>query len=489
MKAVLTRFVLASLVIVSTPAMAVTRYVNLNNPNPTSPYTSWSTAATNIQDAIDVAVPEDTVSVTNGVYNFGARLVAGVTASNRVAVTLAVSVESVNGPNVTVIEGYQVPGLTNGPSAVRCVYLANGARLTGFTLTNGATEATTGNGGGVRFQTASVVSNCVLTGNSADSGGGGAYGGGTLINCTLSNNWARLNGGGAYGCLLSYCVLTRNATKGQGGGTIQGTLNGCTLTGNSASNYGGGAYAGNLTNCTIVGNWAGLRGGGVDNILRMFNCIVYFNTVGSSGITSSSNYWDSPMRYSCTSPMFNGPGNITNAPLFVDQAGSNYRLQSNSPCINSALNASTAGIKDLDGNPRIVGGTVDMGAYEYQGTGSSISYAWLQQYGLPLDGSADANDTDGDGMDNYGEWRSDTNPINAASVLRMVSATNSAIGVIVAWESVATRSYWLERATNLGVDSVFKPIATNISGAAGTKSFTDTSATNGGPYFHRVGVY
>jgi len=53
-------------------------------------------------------------------------------------------------------------------------------------------------------------------------------------------------------------------------------------------------------------------------------------------------------------------------------AGSDLHLQSNSPCINSGNNAFASGV-DLDSKARISGGTVDMGAYEYESPASRIS--------------------------------------------------------------------------------------------------------------------
>src|SRR5438270_4063588 len=94
-------------------------YVNPANSVPAAPYNSWSAAATNIQDAVDAASAGDTILVTNGTYNFGAR-VALDGSTNRVWVGAAVTLQSVNGSASTLIDGAKL---------MRCVYLTNGARL------------------------------------------------------------------------------------------------------------------------------------------------------------------------------------------------------------------------------------------------------------------------------------------------------------------------------------------------------------------------
>ena len=145
------------------------------------------------------------------------------------------------------------------------------------------------------------------------------------------------------------------------------------------------------------------------------------------------------------------------------------------------------GPTDLDGNPRTVSGTVDIGAYEYQGPGSVISYAWLRQYGLPTDGPADYADPNHDGMNNWQEWVCGTCPTNAQSALRLLFAAPAGTNVMVIWQSVAGVSYFLERSTNLTAISPFTLLATNLPGQPGATSFTDTNAASLSPLFYRVG--
>ncbi len=362
-------------------------------------------------------------------------------------------------------------------------------------------------GGGANGGT---LTNCALTGNFASSMGGGANGS-TLNNCTLSGNqvgalifavsngskrpgptplvFTSYFGGGAENCTLNNCALMDNQANnggfgdGDGGGADSSTLNNCAVTDNIAD-FAGGVENSILNNCTVTGNSGRNNYGGAANS-TLNNCIVYYN--------NNSDYFNSTLVYCCTpQPPDNSTGNITNAPGLVDLAGGDLRLQSNSPCINSGDNAYAPSGLDLYGNARIAGGTVDMGAYEFQTPTSLLSYAWAQQYGLPTDGSADFLDLDGDGMNNLQESIAGTNPTNVASVLRMQklspATTNNPPGLLVTWQSVSNRIYYLQRGGDPRAGAGFAIIQSNLVGQAGTTSYTDATATNSGPYFYRVGV-
>lgn len=365
-------FCVASLVLTFN-CIATIRYVDLNSLGPASPYTDWSTAATNIQDAIEASVAGDVVLVTNGVYTSGGK-VKGGNLTNRVALDKPLTVQSVNGPSVTIIQGIWNPIVTNGPAAVRCAWLTNGAFLSGFTIRGGATRPPASGatdemyGGGVfGFSTNAFVANCIIVSNTCATSGGGAYRV-TLTNSTLIRNRAvgsgiagqgfgnYGSGGGAASCNIYNCFIVENAAQqNDGGGTLNCRLKACALVRNSTFLMGSGASGGTLLNCTLTGNvasgYTSGYGGAVYNA-TLTNCIVWGNT--NRLANSDTNYFFCTFTYCDTSPLPSGIGNIAADPQILADG---YHLAEASICRGAGTNLIVGW--DLDGqswsNPPPIG--------------------------------------------------------------------------------------------------------------------------------------
>ena len=284
--------------------------------------------------------------------------------------------------------------------------------------------ATNGGGGiGVYFGSPLIEDNTIRNNSQRSNSEGGVGGGGISVdgsgsaqiigNRIVKNTWPGSGGGisldAAGTPLIQNNVISSNSAEwvprsvlSQGGGiysvndsSVQIIQN--LIIGNSAT-QGGGIYLSVpegqndtpvLVNNTIAAEPGLTQGtavwvGGFDNQVQFFNNIM----VGISvTLTTSVVYCDG--TYSQQPPTFTnndayssgsglqgtcadqnlGNGNLSVDPQFVMWMRSNFQLQSTSPVINAGTNsAPDLPSTDLAGNPRIVGGVVDMGAYEYQGT-------------------------------------------------------------------------------------------------------------------------
>jgi hypothetical protein len=114
------------------------------------------------------------------------------------------------------------------------------------------------------------------------------------------------------------------------------------------------------------------------------NSIIWGNRAGAT-ISSIANASSSPVvSTSIVEGGYSGSGNLNVDPQFVSAvptaptSGGDLRLQASSPAIDAGDNAAISpslGATDRDGNPRVVNGAVDLGAYEYVAAGGPVNQA------------------------------------------------------------------------------------------------------------------
>ncbi|MDR3219158.1 MAG: carbohydrate-binding domain-containing protein, partial [Dysgonamonadaceae bacterium] len=327
-----------------------------------------------------------------------------------------------DGSGSIINEGYYI-AQNSGGGMYNCFY--SSPTLTNVTISGNKTN---GNGGGISNDNSSspTLTNVTISGNTATGNGGGIsnenYSSPMLTNVTISGNTANGNGGGISNDnsspMLTNLTISGNTATNSGGGIYNSNsspdLTNVIISGNSATDGGGiyiyGSYPTypTIINVTISGNSA-TNGGGIYNddysFPQIYNSILWGNTATSTGanilnINSYPDYFNSLVQDenlgfpnldgtdAANDPQFVSPIDASNAPT----TAGNYRLLANSPVKDAGDNYMfTWESTDLDGNPRIVNGIIDIGAYEYQmitPDGNGIVYVKKDGNG---DGSSWAN--------------------------------------------------------------------------------------------------
>jgi len=275
-----------------------------------------------IQAAIDDCNHRDVVVVAPGIYRGGGNCNIDFKGKT-------ITVRSEKGPDSCVIDcehrgrGFYFHSGENARSV-----------LDGFTIINGYANS----GGGIFcYYSGSPGRFDTILGSSASYDGFGMprpKTNPTIINCVITSNSARYGGG----------ILCFNSNP---------TITNCTITGNSATTGGGikcyDKSRPTITNCIL---WSNL-----DSQIQGSAVVTYSNIEG--GWPGEGNIH--------TDPCFVSPGYWDVNGVWVD---GDYHLLQNSPCIDAGdpNYLSSCNETDLDGKPRIIGGRIDMGAYEYSTT-------------------------------------------------------------------------------------------------------------------------
>ncbi len=275
---------------------------------------------------------------------------------------------------------------SNG-GGIDCEYNSN-PTISNNTISNNTAFGLGYSGGGIDcFQSSPIISNNIISYNSASYSGGG-------INCYLNYSAITNN------------TISSNSAFYSGGGIECGTASSPNISNNiisnNTANYGGGMDCGSnssnpsISNNTISNNNAD-KGGALSFTSKcsptIHNTIMWGNTASTSGQqvylddeNCDPNFYYCDVQDSTAAFGLNGSifytgiyrNNIDTIPGFVSpSAGSgtgyygvtnDWSMQAASHCINAGTRDTTGlslPAKDKAGNPRISGGRIDIGAYEY----------------------------------------------------------------------------------------------------------------------------
>jgi predicted outer membrane repeat protein len=410
--------------------------------------TSWSDAYTDLQSALFNAPSGSEIWVAKGIYKPTADQIRGISffLSDRVNLYGGffgdeTTLEQRNWlENQTILSGDI--GIENEPSdnsysVVTAIGSADRKLLSvldGFTIRDGNADGinTIGGvaaGGGIYISNSQItLAHLNITSNQAFWGGAiyNTFADTTIIDTDISHNQAFENGGGIYSnksaLTLTHTILSNNGAGNLGGGINIDTSENVHLTHvlinrNTADN-GGGIYNSHsrstLVNVTLSQNIAN-TGGGIENVhgdsqMTIENSILWGNqatSIANSATSQIGNIQEASTQIK-SSIIEGGYGdvgdrNLAIDPLFVNPDSGDFHLQSQSPAIdrgnNQALPIEVT--SDLDNNPRIANGIVDLGAYEWVAT-ERISFKFdAAQYGASYPDLIVAIGDDFDALSNH----------------------------------------------------------------------------------------
>jgi len=428
-------WIFVAFVLACSTVHGATWYVDQDNVSGIEDGTSWSTAFTAIQQAIDAAAASaDTIAVAPGEY----------------VQSLSMSGKSINMRSIDPLDAAVVAATVIVDSGVGAALYFTGnedaaCEVAGFTFTGGQTGVF-GNNTSARLRHNVITDNAntgvlevdgIISRNSIrntlngpglsgcdgliqsnlieDNDGSGLLDcDGTIVgNVIRENNAGHNSGGGLLNCdgTIARNRIYRNS--GVNGGGLS-SCNGAIVNNFIFENYakrGGGLFfcLGSIRHNTIYGNEASDGGGLYNCSSSIRNCIIWGNIAANGPQLATT----AVPLYSCIQDWSFGATNISVDPQLVNPAAGDLHLRLDSPCIDAA-GASGSAVLDIDKQTRPFDGSAlargdgsdyDMGADEVAGVTDADG-----------DGIADIDegmgDSDSDGTPDYLDTDSDNDGIN-----------------------------------------------------------------------------